>query len=81
MIWWWCPTSFADVIAFQAGRFSSLTKEQVETTKQNFKELDADKSGFLGPHEVTKIYERLGQPKTIIQVRQAISELDTDKDG
>ena len=73
--------SYADVIAFQDGKFRKLSKDVVELSKKNFKLYDLDNDNFLDFHDVTKMMEKLGQPKTVTEIRQMIADIDDDKDG
>ena len=74
-------STYADIVTYQKGRFRTLQKEPCLEIQKHFKAFDLDHSGHLDVHEVTKMYEKLGEPKTASQVKKLIAELDKNNDG
>ncbi|PIK53169.1 allograft inflammatory factor 1 [Apostichopus japonicus] len=56
-------------------------EEKLVAFKDQFMEYDLDNSDDLDVTDVSKMMEKLGKPKNIIEVRKIIAEVDTNNSG
>ncbi|TPX46727.1 hypothetical protein SeMB42_g01866 [Synchytrium endobioticum] len=71
-------SSYADVVLYG---FGALDTDTVETLKALFRKHDSSGTGLLDQFQVSRMFEELGEAKTATEVRQAIRDVDSDKDG
>jgi allograft inflammatory factor 1 len=62
-------------------RYPYLTKKEIEACKHNFKQFDLNNDGLLELFEVKQMFEKMGQPKTHLECKQIIAEVDTTGKG
>ncbi|TPX34889.1 hypothetical protein SmJEL517_g02541 [Synchytrium microbalum] len=74
-------SSYADITLFDNGRFKNVDRDTVETIRTLFKKHNTSNTGLMDQFEVSRMFEALGEAKTATEVRQAIAEVDADKDG
>lgn len=55
--------------------------DKLQSYKGKFIEYDLDNSGDLDVTDVSKMMEKLGQPKNILQIKKIIAEIDLDGTG
>jgi len=56
-------------------------KSKVEELKTNFNKYDVNNDGILDFEEVKGMLEKLGQPKTHLELKQIIAEVDSSGNG
>ncbi|KAL6053912.1 apoptosis-inducing factor [Balamuthia mandrillaris] len=56
-------------------------RSKVEELKSNFRRFDLNQDGSLDFEEVKGMMEKLGQPKTHLQLKDMIAEVDTSNSG
>ncbi|EGD75935.1 allograft inflammatory factor 1 [Salpingoeca rosetta] len=55
--------------------------EKLEKFKHKFMEFDEDHSGDIDMMELKRMMEKLGQPKTHLELKKMIAEVDTNDSG
>ena len=74
-------TPFNQLVLFKAGRFAEFSKEQINKLNADFKKYDVNGDNMLDLQEVKRMMELMKVTMTHIETKQAIAEIDKDKDG
>lgn len=74
-------TAYNQLVLFKAGRFAEFSKEQMNKLNADFKKYDINGDNFLDLQEVKRMMELMKVTMTHIETKQAIAEIDKDKDG
>lgn len=56
-------------------------EDKLNAYKVQFMEYDLDNSDDLGVEDVSRMMEKLGKPKNVIEIRKIIAEVDTNNSG
>jgi len=62
-------------------RWPHMTDAQIDEYKESFAVFDVDGDGQISPEEVQITMKNLGFQKTLSQIEQIMSRVDTDKNG
>eukprot|EP00948_MAST-09A_sp_MAST-9A-sp1_P001218 g1218.t1 len=75
------PPDEEDIFKLPDELYNDFTPQEIEELKTLFKQFDEDGSGSIDSGELAYIFEKLGEPKSQMQILDIIKDIDADGSG